>query len=359
MSVPPTGPRLLSLDAFRGATIAAMIVVNNPGAGRQAYAPLRHAAWHGCTPTDLIFPFFLFIVGVSLTLSRRTTWAEALRRAAALVALGLAMAAFPAFQLATLRWPGVLQRIGVCYLAAFALQRWLRPRALAAIGALVLVLYWALLTLVPLPDGTPPNLDPGTNLAAWVDRALMGGHLWRQAKTWDPEGVLSTLPAIVTTLIGVLAGQRLRAADPARVGREWTAAGLALTLAGLAWARVFPFNKALWTSSYVLFSGGLALLALAASYTLIDRLGWRAWSRPCVTFGRNAVFAFVASGMAAKLLARARLADGSALQPWLHARLFESWLAPQPASLAWALAHLAFWYVVLRVMERRGIFVKV
>lgn len=356
---PPAAARLLSLDALRGATIAAMILVNNPGAWDHVYAPLEHAPWHGFTPTDLIFPFFLFIVGVSITLSRRTRFGAVLRRALVLIALGLFMAAFPAFHLETLRWPGVLQRIGLCYFAAWALQRRLRTPALAWAGGVLLVGYWALLTRVPLPDGSGANLDPGTNLTAYVDRQLMSGHLWRQTRTWDPEGLLSTLPAVATTLIGVLAGRWLAgAASPLRAVRGLGLGGLAFTLAGLAWSLGFPINKNLWTSSYVLFTGGLAWLAFALSYWLADVRGWRAWTRPWVTFGVNAIFVFVASGLAAKLLARVHVGPRS-LQAALHARLFASWLPPEPASLAYALANVLFWYALLRAMQARGIYVKI
>ncbi len=353
-------PRLVSLDALRGATVAAMVLVNNPGAWEHAYAPLRHAAWHGCTPTDLIFPFFLFIVGASLTLSRRTSLRAALLRAAALVGLGLLLAAFPSFQFASLRWPGVLQRIGLCYLGAFLLHRRLRARGLLVATVVLLGGYWALLAFVPVPDGSPPNLEPGRNLAAWVDRALMSGHLWRQTKTWDPEGALSTLPALGTTLLGVLAGERLRQRPPARrLARELVVPGVALALAGLAWSPFLPFNKSLWTSSYALLSGGLAMLALGACYAACDLRGWQAWARPCVTFGRNAIFVFVASGLLAKLLTRVRLSDGGTLQAALHARLWASWLPPEPASLAYALTHVLGFYLVARTLEQRGLFFKV
>lgn len=351
--------RLVSLDAFRGLTVVAMVLVNNPGSWNHVYAPLRHASWHGWTPTDLIFPFFLFIVGVALTLSRRTRWPAVLRRALLLVGLGLFMAGFPTFPLQTLRWPGVLQRIGACYLAAWVLQRRLRTPALALVTAGLLGGYWALLALVPVPDGAPPNLEPGTNLAAWVDRATMAGHLWSRTKTWDPEGLLSTLPALASTLLGVLAGRHLaRAAPGSRTARRLAWSGCALALTGLAWGRVFPINKSLWTSSYVLWSGGLALAAFAGCYWLADVRGRRAWARPFVTFGVNAILVFVASGLLAKLLARTHV-GASSLQAALHAALFASWLPPAPASLAFALANVAGWYVVLRALERRSIYLTV
>jgi predicted acyltransferase len=360
---PAPARRLVSLDAFRGATVAAMILVNNPGSWNHVYPPLEHAAWHGWTPTDLIVPFFLFIVGVSLTLSRRVAPREAAWRALKILGLGLLLAAWPTFALGTLRWLGVLPRIALCYLAAFLLARWLGERALAGIAAALLVGYWALMTLVPVPDGHPPNLDAGTNLAAWVDRALMGGHLWKQTKTWDPEGLLSTLPAIATTLIGVLSGRWLRRPrEPRATLRQGLLAGLALTALGLLWDQAFPINKSLWTSSYVLFTGGLALCALTLCHWLVDLRGLAAWAGPCVTYGRNAIFVFVASGLLAKTLARVQVTiETSAvpLQRLLHETLLASWLPPRPASLAWALLNVLGFYFVLRALEKRGIFFRV
>jgi predicted acyltransferase len=352
----PTAVRLDSLDAFRGLAMAAMVLVNNPGDWGAVYPPLLHAEWHGWTPTDLVFPFFLFIVGVAMTFSRRASVAEAARRAAILVVLGLLLAAFPRFELATLRWPGVLQRIGIVFFLAFLVKRWLGVRGRALLVIALLLGYWALLTLVPIPGGGPPNLEPGTNLAAWVDRATMDGHLWKSTRTWDPEGLLSTLPALATALLGLFAGERLRAAraPDVRTARELALAGAALAALGLLWDLVFPINKGLWTSSYVLFTGGAALLVFAALFGAID-VGDRrpAWARPLAVCGRNAILLFVGSSLLAKTLA--------ALD-WkrpLHEAVFASWLPPRPASLAFALANLALWYLVLRTLDRRGIYLRV
>lgn len=351
----PGHARLVALDVFRGATVAAMILVNNPGSWAATYAPLQHATWHGCTPADVIFPFFLFVVGVAITLSRRAQLRDALVRTAKLLGLGLFMAAFPAFDLAHVRWPGVLQRIALCYLAAWLIQRRLGPRGQAALTLLLLLGYWAALTLIPLPGGQPANLDVGTNLAAHVDRLLLDGHMWRQTRTWDPEGVLSTLPAIASTLMGVLTGGLLaQRREPRDRLRVMLLAGTVVTGLGWAWSFVLPLNKSLWTSSYALFTGGLALLVLAGTYWLVDLRGGRAWSAPCVTFGVNAIAVFVASGLLAKLLARTHLASGASLQQALHAAAFASWLPPRPASLAYALTNVAFWYLVLRAMQARG-----
>jgi predicted acyltransferase len=264
--------RLVSLDVFRGLTMAAMVIVNNPGDWGNVYAPLLHAEWHGWTPTDLIFPFFLFIVGVSITLSRKTaSWESILRRSAIIFALGLFLAGYPRFDLSRWRIPGVLQRIAVCYLAAATFYRLMpgdrRRKAviLTSLATALALIYWAVMMLVPPPGGVAGDLTPEGNLAAWLDRALMEGHLWRPR--WDPEGLLSTVPAISTTLLGVVAGLGL--------GTEWTpdrkAAMLAIgggvaVVIGLAWDVVFPINKNLWTSSYAFFTAGAASLLLAACY---------------------------------------------------------------------------------------------
>jgi predicted acyltransferase len=347
-------PRLVSLDAFRGLAMAGMVLVNNPGDWSTVYPPLLHAPWHGWTPTDWIFPFFLFIVGVAMNFSRRASVGEAARRAAILILLGLLLAAYPLFHLTTLRWPGVLQRIGLTYFLAFLAARVLRPRGLAVLTAGLLLGYWALLSLVPVPGGRAPNLDAGTDLTSWVDRAVMGGHLWSQSRTWDPEGLLSSLPATATVLLGLLAGRWLRSPRGAET-KVWglLAGGAAAIAAGLVWGLGFPINKNLWTSSYALFTGGLAAAVLAVFYDLADRRGLRRWSRPLVVFGRNAILLFVGSGLLARTLGWLGWK-----QP-LYQSAFASWLPPYPASLAFAIANLAFWYAVLWLLDRKQIYLHV
>ena len=280
--------RLLSLDLFRGATIAAMILVNNPGDWGTVYWPLLHAPWHGWTPTDLIFPFFLFIVGVSLTLSKRVLFRPALARTAKLIGLGLFLALYPYFPIAELRWPGVLQRIGLCYLAAWAAKRCLRPRGQAVLAAVLLVGYWLVMTRVSGPEAHPPGLEKETNLAAQIDRVLLVPHVWSETATWDPEGVLSTLPAIATALVGLLFGEWLlgRARrSPFRTTLGLLLGGLVLTALGVAWGELapawllFPINKGLWTSSYVLLTAGLAAALLGLCYFVVDVAGMRGWAR--------------------------------------------------------------------------------
>ena len=361
--------RLLSLDALRGITVAAMVLVNNPGTWRAIYPPLRHADWHGWTLTDLVFPFFLFIVGAAIPLSLgargagRPALARLLRRSAVIFALGIVLNGFPWFDWATLRVPGVLKRIALCYLAAALIYLATGWRGQAAAAAVLLLGYWALMTLVPVPGYGAGDLGKAGNLAAYVDRALLGpAHLWQQAKVYDPEGLLSTLPAIATTLLGVLAGHWLVSGRaPGAVAAGLAVAGLAATLVGALWGLWFPINKSLWTSSYALFSGGLAALTLAACYWLIEARGVRRWAWPFAWFGVNALALFFLSTLAAKLLILIRVGpEATRLQAWLFERLFAPWAASlnvslAGVSLAWALVYVLVWWGAMWLMFRLGL----
>ena len=355
--------RLVSVDAFRGATVAAMILVNNPGDWGHIYDPLEHAKWHGWTPTDLIFPFFLFVVGVSLAFSSRDTTRAAAIRALKIFGLGFFMAFYPRFNLETVRIPGVLPRIALCYFVAFLIKKHFGPRAVAAIAAGCCLGYWFLMTVVPVPGGIAPNLEPSTNLGAWLDRLVFGNHLWVSSRTWDPEGLLSSLPAVGTTLFGYLAGTLFRAGlEPLEIIRRLLLSGVLMTISGLAWDTVFPINKSLWTSSYVLFTAGLASLCLAAFYWVADVKGWKAGLKPFVIYGVNAIVVFVASGLLAKTMGLIKLPlDGATVssQVFLYRTLFLSWLEPINASLAYAVANIVFWYGILWWMDKRRIHIKV
>jgi predicted acyltransferase len=371
----PKGDRLLSLDAFRGVTIAGMLLVNNPGSWSTVYPPLLHAEWHGWTVTDLIFPFFLFIVGVSMTLSfgaRATAGADrdalmrkATVRAAKLFGLGLLLHAFPYFELGTLRIPGVLQRIGLAYFAASAIVLYLRPRGQAAAVAVLLFGYWALLTLVPVPGGAAGVLEPGRDLGAYIDRLVFTeNHLWQAAKTWDPEGLLSTLPAVGTVLLGVFAGRWLKAGrDHANTLVGLFLAGNAGILAGVIWGAAFPINKPLWTSSYVLFTAGMACHFLAVCYWIIDVKGYRRPAMPFVMFGVNAIAAFFLSGIFARLLTIVKVpaaAGEVTLKAWIYNGLFTPvFPTPPAASLAFALTFVLLWLGIMTVLYRLRIFIKV
>lgn len=369
--------RLLSLDIFRGITIAGMVLVNNAGDWQSIYPPLRHAEWHGWTPTDLVFPFFLLIVGLSIPIAlekRRSAggtmadlyWKIA-RRTLLIFAIGLFLNWFPPTsdplgRLMNLRIPGVLQRIALGYgFAAIIYLRLGRP-AIWRLAALLLGGYWLLLKLVPAPGYAAGDLTREGSLPSWVDRTLLPGHIYRPE--YDPEGILSTIPAIVTALIGVLAGQWLR---EKRDGMERVAglfaAGMLLLLGGYVWNGLFPINKALWTSSYVLFTAGLGLLLFALCYWLVDLRGVRRWAWPFVIFGVNALALFILSGMMADILTEIHLTtpDGTTetLRSFLYRRLFTSWLGPLNASLAYAVSYVIFWWGVMWVFYRRKIFLRV
>ena len=368
----PVSARLLSLDVFRGATIAGMILVNNPGDWNTVYWPLLHAHWHGWTPTDLIFPFFLFIVGVSLTLSKRTSWKPALARALKLVGLGLLLNLYPYFPVAELRWPGVLQRIGVCYFAAWAAKRYLRPRGQVLFAIALVVGYFLVMTRVVGPEGHAPGFEIETNLAAQLDRVLLVPHVWSVTRTWDPEGVLSTFPAIATALVGLLFGEWLlgrNARSPFRTTLGLLLGGLVLTALGVAWGElapasiVIPINKGLWTSSYVLLSGGLAAALLGLCYFVVDVGGLSRWATPFVSYGRNAIAVYVASGLLADTLSAVRwpAADGTLLSlgQRLYAFFPASVLPPYAASFVWALLFVVLFYLMTALLDRRGIYLKV
>jgi len=364
--------RMLSLDAFRGLTVAGMILVNNPGSWSASYAPLKHAEWHGWTPTDLIFPFFLFIVGVSITLafarrvegsgSKRDMFWKTARRSLIIFGLGLVLAGFPYFNLATIRIPGVLQRIAVCYFFASVIFLWTSVRMQALIAAALLVAYWLLMILTPVPGYGAGDLSVDGNLVAFIDRTLLAGHIYKP--NYDPEGIFSTIPAIATTLCGVLAGHWLRASrTPLDKVRGMVVAGVVGVLVGWLWHGWFPINKPLWTSSYVLFTAGMALLLLALCYWLIDIKGWRRWSLPFVVFGVNALIVFFLSGLVGRLLVIWKLtrADGSevALKTFIYENLFASWASPINASLAFAICFVMIFLGLMTVLYRRRIFIKV
>jgi predicted acyltransferase len=342
-----------------------MIVVDDPGTWLAVYPPLLHAEWNGWTYTDTIFPFFLFLAGVSLSLSlgRRSRAGETrlrllrhlLRRAASLVALGLALnvASAFAFGLPHVRIPGVLQRIGLCLLVAGAIRLYGGIGGVAASAAALLLGYWALL------GGF--GLDPASTLAARVDRAVFGAHTWKAGS--DPEGLLSTLPAVATTLLGVLAGERLSSAIPLRRKiAELGVAGAAAAAAGLLWGRGFPINKNLWTSSYALLTAGLAALALAACLAIVDGARWRRWAAPFLWLGRNAIAAFTLSTLGAIALIAIRIAgpDGKPRSLWRAAyqSVFDRFTDPRLGSLLFALAYLALWTAVFGVLYRKRIFVR-
>jgi predicted acyltransferase len=415
--------RLLSLDVFRGLTIAGMLLVNDPGSWDAIYRPFAHAEWNGWTPADLIFPFFLFIVGITTHLSLTTRRArgaddttllrQILRRGGVIVLLGLAFSAFPYFPLTRIthmRIPGVLQRIGVAYICSALLTFHTTVKQQVAIIVAILFGYWFALTLIPVPGhglGALTLTIPSATLAAWVDRLLLDGHLWIQSVTWDPEGVFSTIPAIATTMLGALTGRWLfsespmpgsqtadgsrmalaerceavapteppsthqpRSAhpDPAltllatRLNALFTLGALGMML-GLMWNWSFPINKNLWTSSYVVFTAGTTCVTLAACIWIIDiqKITW--WTRPFVIFGTNPIVAFVGSEVVARSiysLINVPLHGKSVpLQTAIYETAFASWLSPKDASLLFAGCMALLWLGILTFLYRKKIFLKV
>jgi len=374
--------RLLSLDVFRGLTVAGMLLVNQPGDWGAIYPPLAHAAWHGWTPTDLIFPFFLFIVGVTTHLSlgarrrrgdsERVIMGQVARRAAIIVLCGLLLASspwWPIERITGMRFPGVLQRIGVAYFfgALLTLRGSLKRQVLILVG--LLYGYWFAMTLLPVPGtgaiGQLVLSNPDASLAAWLDRTIFGRHLWRSSVTWDPEGLLSTLPAIGTVMLGVFTGRWISSGRPIHerlVGLY--GAGALATMTGLMWNWSFPINKNLWTSSYVLFTAGVAAITLATCIWLIDVVGVKWWTTPFTWFGRNPLFAFLGTGLMSRTiysLIRIPNPDGTSpsLQRVIYESAYASWLSPKDASLLFALSYVALWAVILWVLDRQKWYWKV
>ncbi len=368
-----TNQRLYSLDVFRGLTVAAMILVNNPGNWEHVFPPLLHAHWNGCTPTDLIFPFFLFIVGVSIHFGYQQKKEEGLtkniflkiiKRTLIIFSLGVFLSLFPKFNFEVVRIPGVLQRISLVFFVCSVLYLSTNWLIQLRVGLLLLLAYYLLMTIVPVPDFGSANLEPETNLGAWLDRLLLEGHLWAQSKTWDPEGLLSTVPSISTGILGMLIGQLMSNVKDVSVRVTWMFfIGALLIVAGLAWDLAFPINKSLWTSSFVLYTGGIAIQFLAACHWIIDDQGYRKAFMPLVYYGTNALFVFVASGLLAKTLSRWKImmADGQEVSAWTYIYLnaYESWLPPKIASLLVAITLLTLFFFILRWMYSKKMFVKI
>lgn len=338
--------RLRSLDVFRGLTVAAMVLVNSPGSD-DVFSPLRHADWNGWTPTDLIFPAFLVIMGVASAFSfavRRERGEEpgaiarrVLLRAAGLFALGLLVDFFIYREAGGMRYLGVLQRIAFCYLGVEAFLLMDRPSIEPAAVAGLLIAYWLVLTRVPVPGHGPGVLTPEGNIAYWLDRRFLSGHLLDR---WgDPEGLLSTVSAWATALMGLVAGRRLVRDGPCSA-QSLGAAGLILATLGAVWGGSLPLNKHIWTSSFALFSGGLSLAGISLCLRHIESRPAR-WAAPFEALGRRALLVYVVAGLVYGIqeFVRVTLPDGSPgnLKLWLNTALFGSWLPPSAASLAYAL----------------------
>jgi len=396
--------RLQSLDVFRGLTIAGMLLVNNPGTWSAIYPPLEHATWNGWTPTDLIFPFFLFIAGVTTHLSLTARRArgddegairrQIIRRGLLIFLLGFLVNGFPFFtwgdvagvadptfiqrvvdRLYHWRIMGVLQRIGLAYMIGGLLSQGKSVKRQVATIAVLLYGYWFAMTLLPVPDSGAMGLlvlgDAPRTMAAWWDRLLLdwsrfglGNHLWVSSKTWDPEGIFSTIPAIATAMLGNLAGQWLsvRRTLNERLNGMFAVGAIGM-MAGLMWNWSFPINKSLWTSSYVVFAGGMATLSIATIMWVVDVQHIRGWTKPFVVYGMNPMVAFVGSGVMARCIYSIFTVNYNgtkiSLEAAIYRSLFASWLEPVNASLAFAITFVTFWFLILYVLYRKRIFFKV
>ncbi|MFZ0930279.1 MAG: heparan-alpha-glucosaminide N-acetyltransferase domain-containing protein [Syntrophobacteraceae bacterium] len=373
----PAAPegRLVSLDAFRGFTIALMILVNSPGDPGTVYAPLSHVIWNGWTFADTVFPSFLFIVGVSLVfaiakqaekgISNSAFMVRLLRRTIILFALGLFINSFPSFQLSNIRIPGVLQRIAVCYFitSLIVLKAGLRGRILWLIG--LLASYWLMMRFVPVPGIGAGVLEPGKNFAAWIDSLFLSGHMWSYYDgAWDPEGIVSTIPAVATTLFGVLTAQWLSSSFPGyRKVAGMVCAGLVLLIAGNMLDHWLPINKSIWTSTFTIFMAGMALLSLAFFYWLIDIADFSRWTKPFIILGLNPITVYVLSEVFDNTLRSVNLPVALAQDIDCQSFVFQNLCTPivqsETASLLYALMTLLFMYLIAWIMWRKRIFIKI
>ena len=350
--------------------MALMVLVNDPGNGRAAYGPLQHSEWNGWTITDVVFPSFLWIVGVALTLSlgkqvaagapRSRLFAQVFRRALILYALGLFLYGFPKFDLSTLRLLGVLQRIAICYCIAALIYLTSGIRAQIVWIVSLLTAYWLIMTLIPVPRYGAGYLDVERNLAHYVDSIVLGHHNYAHTKTWDPEGVISTLPAIATALFGIMAGHILRLKRELSERTTWLFfIGSLLLGLGLICDIWLPINKKLWTSSFAIFMAGLDFILFAIFIWLIDGLGYKRVAKPLVIMGLNAIAVYMASELLDEILGLVRVTGGVSLHTWLYDHLFAPLASPANASLLFAVAYTLLMYLVAYGMYRRKWFPRV
>ncbi len=367
--------RLLSLDVFRGITMASMILVNDPG-GDHSYAPLEHSKWNGCTPTDLIFPFFLFMVGISIVYameSRKEVSTDhnklilhALKRTAILLLITYVIRFYFMVDLrhirisevlAHMRIPGVLTRIAVVYFICAVLYIKTSQKTRDWLFVIFLVGYYIIMTFIPVPGVGYANLEPTTNLGAWLDRTIFTtNHLWAESKTWDPEGLLGTIPAVATGLFGIRLGTWIKRKDHEdSVKVTWMFVyGVIAVILALIWDLFFPINKALWTSSFVLYTGGLATIGLALSYWLIDVRGHKKFTSIFVAFGANAITAYILADFIPHYMGMIKIGDKH-----IYNVFFSPYFSPVNASLASALFTVFCIWIVMWVLYIRKIIIKV
>ncbi|MDB5154938.1 MAG: hypothetical protein JWR54_3689 [Mucilaginibacter sp.] len=363
----PLKKRLLSLDVFRGITIAAMILVNDPGDWRHIYAPLEHSKWNGCTPTDLIFPFFLFMVGVSIvyamesrkevTTNHTKLILHALKRTLILLLITYIIRFLFQPNLSHMRIPGVLPRIAVVYFICTVLYIKTSQKTRDWLFVIALVSYYIIMNFIPVPDVGYANLEPATNMGAWIDRLIFTpNHLWAETHTWDPEGLLGTIPAVATGLFGMRLGAWIKRKDrPDSIKVSWMFTyGTISVMVALVWDLFFPINKALWTSSFVLYTGGLATIGLALSYWLIDVQGYKKFTPPLVAFGANAITAYILADFIPHYIGMIKIHGQS-----IYQASFAPYFSPVNASLVSAIFIVLVIWVVMWILYKRKIIIKV
>ncbi len=390
--------RLISLDALRGYTIALMVIVNDPGSWSHVYAPLRHASWHGITLTDLVFPSFLFIVGVSITLAyakrldaganKRDLYKKIVSRAIKIMLLGWFLWLWPTFDFGAMRYVGVLPRISIVFFVCAILFLNTNWKQQVWIASIILVGYWLLMAFVPVPidnvvrdalatgqvqrsgeivdigqirqisDGfIAANFEPGTNIAAWFDRLLVPGRLWEI--TWDPEGFLSTFPAIVSGVIGMLIGRLLLSIQEPYRKLTWVFfIGFAMYLLGGAWGWFMPPNKNLWSSSYTLWTAGVCTMGLAAAILVVDMLGYTRGTKLGIVYGANAITSYVLAGMLT-LVFYSDIFGGLSLNGLWMDGVTSIGITPNLASLMYAVIYMLIIYIPAYILYKRRIFIRV
>ena len=358
--------RLLSLDFFRGITIAGMIIVNDPGSWSYVYAPLRHAEWNGATPTDLVFPFFLFIVGVSITLSlgnfkeKITTsiYLKIIKRTIIIFALGVFLALFPDFDFSNLRVVGVLQRIALVYLICSIIFLHSNYKSQLILGSCLLIVYWIIMMYIPFNGNPAGTLEPGLNFAAWIDSFIVPGRMYQG--TWDPEGLFSTIPSVATGISGMICGNIIknnRSSNLEKIIKIFFWGSIILIISHF-WDYIFPINKHIWTSSYVLYSSGLAMIILAMSMWVIDEKKYTSNIKFGLVFGSNAITAYVLHGIVWRLF-QFPLIGGVGFQKfWMNTGI-KIGLPAEFVSLDWALFYTIVIYIIIYQLYKRKIFIKI
>lgn len=362
--------RLIALDVLRGLTIALMIMVNNPGSWSYVYVPLRHSIWHGCTPTDLVFPFFLFIVGVSMWYSfkkygeglTKKGLLKILKRFTIIFLLGLFLNAFPKFDFENLRIFGVLQRIAIAYAIAAVLCMKFNIKQLLIVFALILVGYWGLLYF----GGSEDVYSLASNLVRKIDLFIFGeNHIYNgYGIPFDPEGLLSSITPVATVLIGYFSGRIIEfSGETIQAIKKLAMYGAVAVIVSLLWDNLFPINKPLWTSSYVLYTGGLAMLFLAMLLWLIDVKGIKKWSNPFIHFGTNPLFIYVFSGIFAEILFMIKITNSSGEtlsgQAYLYENIFVPLAGNMNGSLLFAVTLILFFWLITYILYKNKIFITI